>query len=300
MDKSHFIVVDLSNSLTDLTRKMLETLRMLTNDSISIVDNCSHLNLKQIQNKCVLIFTTKQFYNPNHFSDFDVKKCFLLQDQTNQSEENEHFNNVKDLIFELADQLYRIYRQESIDDLNCSQIQKGLIKEIISKEIYIQLENLYKQFHSIEEQQQAKQIQLIWLKFNQENKILIKKLEEILKGRIESFVYFDNADDLFNYFLLTKVDYSIYLIIDNEYNEQSIAAIQQFNSIEKMYRYSTPSNKLNENYRNKILLDLVYDLILHYNHLANRFQETNQLNNAKQTLAKACSLTKLIPDIILL
>jgi hypothetical protein len=114
---------------------------------------------------------------------------------------------------------------------------------------------------------------------------MIIKTKNLFENIVSSFLIFDDPQECYSDVLCTD---SVFLIIDDNYKEMSIATFQTLDNIKQIYRYNQSETK------NEILVRLIYDLIYHYNKLANECENNNDLDNAKDIRSKVCELLELI------
>jgi hypothetical protein len=260
---------------------MLKVLQSLTNDSILIVKNCSEINLNQMKDKKLFIFTNSRISSSvKKELQQQPRKLFILGDDQISNEEEKHFNNAEDFIFELADEFYRCYISEMKDDIDPSKLTNPIHK---------QLKEVYRKFSRNNQRSISTETTIIWLKFNNKDDQMITNTQKLFKNIVSSFLIIDDCQECYGHLCTDEFNHSVFLIIDDNYQEKCLATLQTLENIKKMYRYDSIKEK-----KNGVRLKLTYDLITHYNQLANQCQNNHYLDIAKDMFLKARNLCDLL------
>jgi len=270
---------------------MLDALRSLTNDSILIHNNYSEIDFDTMINKIIVIFTHSQLMSSMKKIHSQLTHYFILEDNNNEVDQPRRFNNSEDLIFQLADELYRYYKWEANEDFRSADNDKQKEKEEVANTIHKQLKKVHQIFSENPRPPISTITTLVWLKSHQDNDNDIKKIQNLFKNIVSSFPVFVYEQECYVDVCTTQYDNSVFLIIDNDYQDISVVGFQQLENVKKIYRYDQTSSDGNGE---TLSLKLIYDLIYHYNQLGNEFQDRNDSNNAKDMFLKARDLCELI------
>jgi hypothetical protein len=264
---------------------MLNVLQSLINDSILTLNNYSDINFDQMKNKTIFIFTNSKIYSSIKKETQQPTKFFILEEDKNLNDQLGHFNKSEDLIFQLADQLYQCYIWEVDDDQRSGRNSQAIQKKEFANQIHKQLKEVYKNNPSTI----SIKTTIIWLKFNDNNDQIIRNTKSLFENIVSSFLIFDDREECFSHICTDEFNHSVFIIIDDNYKDMSIATLPNLNNVKKIYRYDSIKET-----KNGIRLQLTYDLISHYNQLANQCQNNRDSDNAKDMFLKARDLCELI------
>ncbi|CAF4342948.1 unnamed protein product, partial [Adineta steineri] len=133
-----------------LASAMLTTLQSLTNDSILIYDNSSKVDFETMPDTTILVFTTNQIISTmTNISEQQIK-FFILEEDKNRVDQRERFDNCEDLMFQLADELYRYYKLEAIGYTKLGNISLAKEKEEKANRIHKELKEVHQRFSRID------------------------------------------------------------------------------------------------------------------------------------------------------
>ena len=272
---------------------MIEILRSLTHHSIVVLKTPAEIDRNSIENKTIFLFTTNEIYSSMNKRIFPISSCYLLGED--QSDTNRHFNNLKDLIFELSDELSHCYLWEMEKDLESGNKLQSDEKKEIAKQIPYQLKKLYRTQPNLFLENRptnfSTKTTLIWLKHNNQNNQSIQFIRDKLKSIVTSFEIFSNLGDWHLHMLTNEIESSVFLIIDDQYQENDVAAVQQFNNIKHCYRFISKNSET-------FFLEILHRLIEHFNQLSNHFNERNDSNSSKEMLKKTRQLCETILTLL--
>jgi hypothetical protein len=291
--RSQFILIDLSTRLTPLASAMLDKISFLTNHSILIHHNYSEIDFNTMINKTIVLFTTSQVISSLKKTHSQLTHYFILKDEKNEVSQRGQFNDSEDLIFQLADELYRYYKWEANEDLRSGDNDAEKEKEEIANRIHKELKKVHQTFSENLKSpiSTTTTTTIVWLRSLQDNDDDIQKIQNLFEKIIPTFSIFFDSEECFNEVVTILYDYSVFLIIDNDYQDISVVGFQQLQNIKQIYRYDQTSADGN---RDSLSSKLIYDLIYHYNQLANEFQDRKDSNNAKDMFLKARDLCDLL------
>jgi hypothetical protein len=279
---------------------MLNVLQSLTKDSILIVNNYSEINFSQMEDKSIFIFTNSKIYSSMkkeiHQKAISVS---ILDEDGNSTDQLGHYNDSKDFIFQLSDELLECYTREVKDHLRSDEICQATQKKELVNRIPKELKKVHRTFSQNDQTSICTETTIIWLKFNNNNDQIIIETENSFKNIVSSFMIFDDCEECFGHLCTDGLNHSVFLIIDNNYQEKSLATLQTLNNIKKMFRYNQlPSTKeIKNDDQNNVCVRLTFDLIGHYNQLAKQCEENKDSDNAKKMFSKARLLCELLPKL---
>jgi hypothetical protein len=285
--------------LSQLASAMLNALRSLTKDSILICDNSSDINFDTMLNKTILLFASSQSITSMTRKPQQFTQSFILEEDKNKGDQLGHYTNSEDLIFQLADELYRYYNWESNEDLRSGDTSMANEKKELANQIHKELKKVHQRF-SVDENDDKPPIctitTIVWLKSNYDNDDVMTKIENLFKDLVSSFPIFYDEQECFSYVCTTEYNNSVFIIIDNDYKDISVLGFRQLNNVKQIYRYdqSLSTKEATNGNRDYLCVRLTHDLISHYNELGNQFEERKDSNNAKDMFLKARDLCELL------
>ena len=289
---SKFVIIGLTkDNLSPLAFKMLNTLKSLVTDSMLIVKNFREVNFEAISAKKIYIFTNSEMY-PSVQKKTKADLIYILEKENNRIVQEQHYNDSEDLINELADELYRCYISEIEDDRKSDETILLKEKEEIANEIPKKIKELYQ---TTIQTLICPDTTIIWLGFCDEDNEIIKTIKRLLEENDLSFLNFNNPECCYYYTCGEGSNHSLYLIIDDRYDDRSITTLLTLKNIKKIYRYNT---SLPVYYGDNVFSRLICDLITHYNDLANQYQNNCDSDQVQRMLQKANNLCELYSQII--
>ena len=285
LNNNVFVLVGLPISSFEYSKEMLNVLQSITDKSIEIFDNINEIDLNLFKEKKIIVLTTNKIYSEMNK---DGIESFILLGQN----ENKEIEYLKDLIFELSDELYRFYQREMNDHLRLNEFNLANQKKEISNEIYFQLNKLYRLKEDLFLSKNLivrKETTLIWFKSDSdENGQLFQLLNNQLTNVISSFQFFDNYDQFYSHLLTEENVSNVFVIIDNE----CVVDLNGLKFVKEIYRFS--SNLSNE----EKLLKIIHRLIDHFNNLSNEFKDKKDLILSKEMLNKTIQLCQILIEIL--
>ncbi len=158
----------------------------------------------------------------------------------------QHFNNSEELIFQLYDEIFKCYTLEINNHKKSGKHSQAAQKEELINQIDKQIKNVHRTFSQNNPSTISTKTTIIWLKFNNVNDEMIIKTKNLFENIVSSFLIFDDPQECYSDVLCTD---SVFLIIDDNYKEMSIATFQTLDNIKQIYRYNQSETK------NEILFD---------------------------------------------
>ncbi|CAF1499198.1 unnamed protein product [Rotaria magnacalcarata] len=295
-----FIVTDLSKHLNKFAAAMLSTLQSMTNDSLLIYDNGSDFDSDVTSDKRILLFSTAQCASSTTESFKQKAQIFILEEDTNKVDLKQRFDNSEDLIFELADQLYRYYMLEAKEDSKQGNTYSAKEKEDLANRIHSELKNVFQNIstNTVDDKPTINsRTTFIQLKPRRDTDPIMKTMRKLYKNIVSDVFIFHDAEDCFGHICTAEYSNIVFLIINiQHYEESSITGFEFLENVKHTYRYD-PSSIVNDriicNPKN-LRYRFTHDLIGHYNNLGNEFNQRNNTENAKEMFLKAQQLCVLL------
>ncbi|CAM4915895.1 unnamed protein product [Rotaria socialis] len=295
-----FIVTDLSKHLNKFASAMLNTLQSMTNDSLLIYDNGSDFDSDVTSDKRILLFSTAQYASLTTESFKQKAQIFILEEDTNKVDLKQRFDNSEDLIFELADQLYRYYMLEAKEDSKQGDTYSAKEKEDLANRIHSELKKVFQNISTnIVDDKPAvnSKTTFIQLKPLGDTDSIMKTMRRQYKNIVSDDFIFHDAEECFGHICTAEYSNIVFLIINiQHYEESSITGFEFLENIKHIYRYN-PSSIVNDriicNPKN-LRFRFTHDLIEHYNNLGNEFNQRNNAEKAKGMFLKAQQLCAIL------
>ena len=122
---------------------MLQSLNALTENSIFIFDGISTVNFDGLPKKATILFVSSEFVATMEDEPEHIEAIFVLEKDISKVDYKKSFDNGEDLIFQLADELYRCYQQEAEKYSILGDFETAEIKRDISNKIHEELGKAY-------------------------------------------------------------------------------------------------------------------------------------------------------------
>ncbi|CAF1299005.1 unnamed protein product [Rotaria magnacalcarata] len=139
-----FVLIDLLTRLNKRASAMLNCLCLLMKDSIIIKTHASILDLKHLPNKTTLFFVSSECAAGMAGELEHGEAIFILENDKNKVDYRKRFDNDEDLIFQLADEIYRCCKKESMELLESDQSSLAEEKNAVANQIHVELKKAYK------------------------------------------------------------------------------------------------------------------------------------------------------------
>jgi hypothetical protein len=221
-----------------------------------------------------------------------LTQYFLLEETDNEINQPGRFNNSEDIIFQLADELYRCYKWESNEDSRSGNTDTAQQKEELANQIHSNLKKIHQIFSKNDNESISIITTIVWLKSENTNENNIQQIQNLFENIIPSFSIFNNEHECHNHMVINEYNHSVFLIIDNDYKDISVIGFKQINNVKQIHRYKQLSST--KDTINQFSIKLIHDLIDHYNQLGNQFEDRNDTNNAKDMFLKARHLCQIL------
>jgi hypothetical protein len=267
-----------------------------TGNSIININDVTLVNFDSLLKKITFRFVSSEFAATMKEEPEQSERIFILEKEKNKADYHRRFDNGEDLIFQLADEIYRCYTKEARECLQSGDSFIAKRKEEIAKNIHGELKKVYKSVSkgdvTIKESINTNTI-VVWLTPNLKDSVEPKKLELILHDVISSILIFKNQSDFLSFLQKREYDAVVFLIITTDYNNFDY---QQVSNVKYIYRYEKPSSKkeaIIDNY-NDLRSRLIRDLIAHYDQLGSNCSTRRDAQAAEIIFKKIRKLYNII------
>jgi hypothetical protein len=282
---------------------MLKCLYALAEDSIVIFDNTSLINFNKLSNKITLLFVSSEFAKTMESKPKQTKAIFILEDDKNKVDQRERFGTGEDLIYQLADEVYRCYKKEASDDFKSGNLwmaeKKGKQADGIHSELWKVQERYLATNKTTKASACAAKTIIVWLKSQSQDNTEVEKVYELFSKVVSSFLVFDSHLDCHKYLLKNERDNAVFLIISNDYENWIVSDFQQLSNVKEAYHYGQSSSK-NETIINNchdLCVRLTHDLMVHYNRLGSDCSVEQDTKTASDMYMKAHELCNIFAKI---
>ncbi|CAF0943635.1 unnamed protein product [Adineta steineri] len=143
LSEFQFVVIDIRKRLDAPASAMLQSLNALTGNSISIIDDISTVNFDEPPRKTAFLFVSSEFDATMGSELEHTEAVFVLEDDIGKVDYEHRFDNGDDLIYQLADEIYRCYQQEAEQYLISGDVKTAEIKRKVSNKIHEELDKAY-------------------------------------------------------------------------------------------------------------------------------------------------------------
>jgi hypothetical protein len=279
---------------------MLNTLHSLTNGSILIFDNTSDIDFDALSDKTVLLFTSSQAISSMKKKLKQGTQLFLLEDDKNEVDHRERFASSEDLIWQLADELYRYYKQEASDDFISGHTLLSKKKEELADQIHNELTHVHKKLlnsDTTKKQSIRSKTTLIWLQSNLPDDIIVENVQK-LSEIVSFYLPFTDEKSCYYHVCQNQFDNSVFLIIDTHYKDSVLIRFQKLPNVKHVYRYgqSLSNNMMSITNCGDLCFQLTHDLITHYNNVGTECDVRKDPETANDMFLKASELCKLLVE----
>jgi hypothetical protein len=227
-----------------------------------------------------------------------IKAIFILEDDKSKADCRERFPTGQQLIFHLADELYRCYQIEAktVGDTSIAKI-----KERQANQIHVELKKAYKStFRDNNTITTSIDIttNIVWLGSRSEDDSEVKKVQNLLSDIVPPFQLFDNNTDCFNYIQKTEKCGAVFLIIDIDHENSTAIDSHPFPNVQVVYRYGKASseNETMIDNADDLCFQLLSDLAVHYDKLGSICSGRQDAKMARDMFIKVSKLYTILAE----
>jgi hypothetical protein len=224
--KFQFVIIDVSKRLDKLASAMLESLNSLTGDSIFIIDDSAAVNFDELPKKTTFLFVSSQFAATMTSKPTQIETIFILEDDKTKVDHRERFATDVDLIFQLADVIYRCYTEEARECLAFKNSSMAKRKEQLANQIHDELKKVYKSVvtgNNVITAAIDTTTTIVWLQSKLQNDMEVEKLHEFLDDVVSPFQSFVSKFDCQNYLRKNEFCGAVFLMIHADYEDSVVA-----------------------------------------------------------------------------
>ena len=277
---------------------MLDTLRSTTKDSILNFENGSDFDFGKLPKKTTVLFVSSEFAATMTNKPEQVETIFILEDDKSRVDHRERFATGEDLIFQLADEIFRCYEREARAYSKAGDVLTAKKKEEQANRIHSELKKTHKKVSTDDrttDEPTCTTTRVIWLKSKLQHDIEVEKVKNLFSEVVSSFAVFDSPSDCRKNLFEHEVVENIFLIIDADYEDSVVVDFQQRPNVKVVSRFgqSSPENgRVIANYYD-LCSRLTYELLAHYNKLGTEYSARQDPKTAKDMFNKAYKLCQI-------
>ncbi|CAF0862448.1 unnamed protein product [Adineta steineri] len=269
----------------------------LAKDSILNFENDSDFDFDKLPKKTTILFVSSKFVATMKSKPDQVEKVFILEEDKSRVDNQERFATGKDLIFLLADAIYRCYNKEAKAYSESGDMSSANRKKEEVNRIHSELKKTHQRFFRRDttiNTSTSTLTRVIWLKSKLEDDVEMKRLINLFDEIVSSFSVFANLSDFRECLHEYETFVHIFLIIDADYDDLVVADFHKRSNIKIVCRYGQSSSKNETTIDNypELCLHLTHDLITHYNKLGTDYSTKKDATTAKEMFTKAHKLCK--------
>ncbi|CAF1437940.1 unnamed protein product [Adineta steineri] len=143
LSEFQFAVINIRKRLDAPASAMLQSLKALTGNSILIIDDISTVDFDELDKKTTFLFVSSEFDVTMERALEHTKAIFVLEDDISKVDYQHRFGSGDDLIYQLADEIYRCYQQEAEQCSISGDVKAAEIKRNISNKMHEELDKAY-------------------------------------------------------------------------------------------------------------------------------------------------------------
>lgn len=258
----------------------------------------STIDYDLLPNKPTFLYVSSQFAATMKIKPKQIEGIFILEEDKNKIDHKERFSSGIDLIFQLADEIYRCYKKEEREYFLSGHYSTAKTKEEFSSKIHDELKKVYNSMVKDNNNNIITSIDttttIVWLRLKEQGKIQIEKMRMLLSSCITSFLAFDNQSICENYLLKNKSDGFVYLIINTDHKISTETVLPH---VKIVYYYEQSNNEKIINSYNDLCFQLLSDLSIYYNKLGSICSSKNDPKTSKDMFMKMYKLYNLLGEI---
>jgi hypothetical protein len=287
--------------LNEVASAMLKCLCSLAENSIIIFDNTTLVDLNKLPHKDTRLFVSSQYAATIENKPEQIKAIFILEDDKSKADCRERFPTGQQLIFHLADELYRRYQIEANDFSTFGDTSIAEIKERQANKIHVELKKAYKStFRDNNTITTSIDIttNIVWLRSKSEDDSAVKKMQNLLSEIVPPFQLFEHNTDCFNYIQKTEKCGAVFLIIDVDHENSTANDSHPFPNVQVVYRYGKASSENETMIGNAddLCFQLLSNLAVHYDKLGSICSGRQDAKTAKDMFIKVSKLYTILAE----
>lgn len=281
--------MDLSERLNKVASSMLKCLCLLEESSIINFDDSSIVDLNELPDRNTLLFTSSEYMTIIKNIPRRIERIFVLESDQSQADYQNRFATGEDLIFQLADELYRCYKLEADDSSKLGDSVMAEMKKKQADKIHDELGKTYKSVFKSDNVAAVvvtSATTVMWLKSKSQKNIEMGNLQSSLSQIVSSVQSFDNTIDCHNSLRMNELWGSVFLVIDPDYEDSTKPDFHQFRNVQAVYRCTETLTDNDDN----LAFQLFTGLAIHYQKLGAIYSARQDPKTAKDMFLKVSEL----------
>ncbi|CAF1469006.1 unnamed protein product [Adineta ricciae] len=301
LEQFECLVVDITNRISPRAHAMLQSMGTITN-SIIIINNSFNTYYNELSDKKTFLFASSQFVNSRRYFWKLVEKTFILEDDKTKVDNRQRFATGEHLMFQLANELYRVYKHEADECLASGDIVMAKKKEELANTIYEKQQTAYTSFSSDKcsvTPSVDTVVVVIWLN-SKVHDAEVDRLRTTVCDVVSLFKIFNNEVDFLNYQCANKLNGTVFLIVSGDYDNSVVTDFLNHQKVKHVYRYGHVSAKRQTkviNSYNNLCFELLSDLAAHYCRLGPTCSAVKDTTSAKDMFNKAARLQRILKEL---
>ncbi|CAF1076171.1 unnamed protein product [Adineta ricciae] len=138
-----FILIDVTKNLNEHARAMLNALISMTPAAIRVFDDGLNINFQQLPDQPTFLFVSNAFAGTMDKKAKQFEGVYILTGDEDRVDHRTRFENSEDLIFQLADEIYRCYIKEADQYLNSGNSLTAEIKKQQANQVHSNVKRAY-------------------------------------------------------------------------------------------------------------------------------------------------------------
>ena len=198
LSKFQFLLIDIANRLDQVSLAMLKALKSMMKESLLICPDTSIIGLVTLSEKTTFLFISSQAAEMIMRQNKQIGPMFILENDPKRVDYEVRFGSGLDLLFQLADEIYRCYMKEAREYVQSGDLTTANIREEYAKQIHTELKRIYNSISKNNPPSMEKSIDIttttaiVWLDMNTQQTIIVDRLNKLLSTIVSSFSVFDD------------------------------------------------------------------------------------------------------------
>lgn len=231
LSKFQFILIDIANRLDQVSLAMLKALQSMIKESLLICPDTSVIDLDTPSEMTTFLFISSEVAEMIMRQNKQIGPTFILENDPKKVDDEMRFGSGLDLLFQLADEIYRCYIKEEREYANQIHVELKRIYNSISK-------NNLSTEKSIDT---TTTTAIVWLNMNTQQTTTTERLNKLLSMLVSSFVVFDDQITCEQYLIQNKSMGMVFLVINTEQQISYGMDFRELSNIKIIYYYEKAS-----------------------------------------------------------
>ena len=252
--------------------------------------------------KTTFLFVSSEFAKMMTTQAKQIEMLFILESDSTKVDYQKRFDCGVDLIFQLADEIYRCYMIEAREDFELGDLSRANIKEECANQVHRELKriynSMYKDDHSIVKLVDTRTT-IVWLDIRRQRIDAIDRLNELSSTIVSSFLVSDDRITCEEYLMASQSKSRVFLVINTDQEISLGIDLYQLPNVKIVYYCDETFLKTEwiiTKY-NDLCFRLMSDLARHYNHLGCICSARHDLKTAQQMFMKTYELYHILAKL---